>query len=114
MAVRDRDNLLRRHHRTEVRQLRAYARAAQDPVLESFEGVEERVDDAVQRRRLVESLADLPAEERDALLLYAWAELSYTEIADALEVPIGTVRSRLSRARARVREPLEASGASTR
>lgn len=107
-------NLLRRHRRTEVRQLRAYALAAQDPVTDPFEGADERVDASVQRQRLVDALADLPAEERDALLLYAWAELSYAEIADALEVPIGTVRSRLSRARGRVREPLEEPRATTR
>jgi RNA polymerase sigma factor (sigma-70 family) len=105
-------NLLRRHHRTEVRQLRAYARAAQDPVTHPFDGVEERVDASGERRRLVEALSELSDEERDTLLLYAWAELSYAEIADALEVPVGTVRSRLARARARVREPLEAAGAS--
>lgn len=104
-------NLLRRHRRTEVRQLRAYARAARDPVTDPFEGAEERIDASEQRRLLVEALAGLPAEERDALLLYAWAELSYAEVADALDVPVGTVRSRLSRARARVREPLEAAGA---
>ena len=44
--------------------------------------------------------------ERDALLLYAWADLSYAEIADALGVPVGTVRSRLHRARSRLREAL--------
>jgi RNA polymerase sigma-70 factor (ECF subfamily) len=38
------------------------------------------------------------------LLLYAWEELSYEEIADALGVPVGTVRSRLNRARVRLRE----------
>jgi RNA polymerase sigma-70 factor (ECF subfamily) len=36
------------------------------------------------------------------LLLYAWAELGYEEIAAALDVPVGTIRSRLSRSRARV------------
>ncbi len=42
------------------------------------------------------------------LLLYAWAELGYEEIASALGVPLGTVRSRLHRARARVRAALVA------
>jgi RNA polymerase sigma factor (sigma-70 family) len=49
----------------------------------------------------------LNGEERDALLLWAWADLSYGEIAQALDVPVGTVRSRLSRARQRVRDHLE-------
>lgn len=45
--------------------------------------------------------------ERDALLLWAWADLQYSEIAQALDVPLGTVRSRLNRARQRVRDHLQ-------
>ena len=101
-------NLLRRHHRDEVRQLRAYARSAVDPVLDAFDGVEARVDASKLRRELVDALAGVPAEELDALLLYAWADLSYPEIAAALDVPIGTVRSRLSRARGRIHAVLDA------
>ncbi len=101
-------NLLRRHHRDEVRQLRAYARSAVDPVLDAFDGVEARLDASMRRRELVDALAEVPAEELDALLLYAWADLSYPEIACALDVPIGTVRSRLSRARGRIQSGLKA------
>ena len=54
------------------------------------------VDDAVLLRRLVDSL---DADRRDALLLTRWAGLSYAEAADVLGVPIGTVRSRVARAR---------------
>ena len=100
-------NLLRRHRRQEVRELRAYARSAADPLLDAFEGIEERLDASAECRRLVEGLAALSAEERDALLLAAWADLSYTEIAEALEVPVGTVRSRISRARGRIGPGLE-------
>ncbi len=46
------------------------------------------------------ALGALRAEEREALLLYAWADLSYDEIATATGVAVGTVRSRLARARA--------------
>jgi RNA polymerase sigma factor (sigma-70 family) len=95
-------NLLRHHVRREVRELRAYARSAADPVLDAFDGIEERLDASGERRRLIEGLAELSAPERDALLLAAWADLSYAEIAAALEVPVGTVRSRLSRARERI------------
>ncbi len=100
-------NLLRRHHRDELRQLRAYARSASDPVLDAFDGVEARLDASNVRRELVDALTRVPAEELDALLLFAWADFSYAEVAEALEVPIGTVRSRLSRARARLRAALE-------
>jgi RNA polymerase sigma-70 factor (ECF subfamily) len=101
-------NLLRRHRRDEVRKLRAYARSAVDPVLDVFDGIESRMDASELRRELVDALADLPPEELDPLLLYAWAELTYTEIAAALNVPTGTVRSRLSRARGRIRAALDA------
>lgn len=57
--------------------------------------------------RLADALATLPREERDVLLLFAWADLAYAEIASVLEVPVGTVRSRLHRARAHVRAALE-------
>jgi RNA polymerase sigma-70 factor (ECF subfamily) len=101
-------NLVRRQHRDEVRQLRAYARSAEDPVLDAFDGVEARLDASKMRRELVDALANVPVEELDALLLYAWAELSYPEIASALDIPTGTVRSRLSRARGRIRAALGA------
>lgn len=53
------------------------------------------------------ALAGLDVDMRDVLLLVAWGELSYEEVAQALAIPIGTVRSRLSRARAHVRAQLE-------
>ena len=90
------NNLLRRHHRDEERRLRALARL---DVRE--EGV------PPEEPRLADALGTLPLEERDVLLLFAWADLGYAEIAAALELPLGTVRSRLHRARAHVRAALE-------
>jgi len=58
------------------------------------------------RRALAAALARLAPAERDVLLLIAWGELSYAEIAEALGIPVGTVRSRLNRARRKVREAL--------
>lgn len=55
---------------------------------------------------LVAALDELAPHDREALLLLAWADLSYEEIALALEVPVGTVRSRLARARRLLRERL--------
>jgi RNA polymerase sigma-70 factor (ECF subfamily) len=58
------------------------------------------------RGPLAAAFAKLRAADRDVLMLIAWAELSYAEAAEALGVPIGTVRSRLSRARRVVRAAL--------
>jgi len=61
--------------------------------------------DAIQRVRIGgESIRRLPRREREVLALFAWSDLSYGEIAEALGLPIGTVRSRLARARARLGE----------
>ncbi|MFP5333300.1 MAG: RNA polymerase sigma factor [Acidimicrobiia bacterium] len=65
------------------------------------------VDDADARRlapMLVEALRKLSESDRQVLLLQAVTELSYREIADILDIPIGTVRSKLNRARRRMRE----------
>lgn len=56
---------------------------------------------------LAVALASLDRGQLDVLLLHAWEELSYEEIAEALAIPVGTVRSRLARARARLRSGLE-------
>jgi RNA polymerase sigma factor (sigma-70 family) len=57
---------------------------------------------------LADALSSLTAADRDALLLLAWADFDYEQIARTLEIPIGTVRSRIHRARHRVREYLDA------
>jgi RNA polymerase sigma-70 factor (ECF subfamily) len=99
-------NLLRHHYRREERQLRAYARTGVDPVQADLDEVLDRVDAATAGPRLARALASLDRRDRDVLLLYAWADLSYQDIADALGIPPGTVRSRLHRARRIVRELL--------
>jgi RNA polymerase sigma factor (sigma-70 family) len=50
-------------------------------------------------RRIVRALSDLSAVDRDALLLVAWGDLTYAEVAQVQQVPVGTVRSRIHRAR---------------
>ena len=102
-------NLLRHHYRGEERELRTYARCGVDP-LAAEEPSLERIDTVATGRAVAAALAELAPVEREALLLYAWAELPYGEIAAALDIPVGTVRSRIHRARTRLIELLAASG----
>ena len=87
--------------------LRAFARTGADPAVDGHaDRIDNRVSAAVVQRDLAAALAGLSAGDRDVLLLVAWADLSYEETATALNIPIGTVRSRLNRARRKVREAL--------
>jgi RNA polymerase sigma factor (sigma-70 family) len=97
-------NLLRHHYRDEERMLAALARTAVDPVAPEGEAHTNSLS-----RHVAAALEALPAGDRDVLLLFAWEDLGYREIAEALDIPVGTVQSRLSRARAHVRERLESS-----
>lgn len=103
-------NVLAKHRRAEARRLRATAELAASrppattPMDDTGEQVASAVDAATMWPSVADAIAALPDGERDALLLYVWEDLSYDEIAAALEVPIGTVRSRLNRARTRLRE----------
>ncbi len=99
-------NVARSHRRSEQRQLRAYARCAPEEAVDVFDGADARVDAGRLRPQLTAVLAALPEDDREPLLLYAWAELTYEEIAAALGLPVGTVKSRLSRVRRRIREQL--------
>lgn len=92
-------NLLRRHRRRELRELRAYARTGSDPLLAETEAVEERVDAERVERQLAAGLSSLSHLQREVLLLTAWAGLSPEEIGRGLDIPTGIVRSRLHRAR---------------
>ena len=107
-------NLLRHHHRRETRQLRAYARSGVDPVVDPGGDAEDRLVADAMGPRVAAALAKLSASDREVLLLYAWAELGYDEIAAALDVPVGTIRSRLSRSRARIVDLLANGGQPTR
>jgi RNA polymerase sigma factor (sigma-70 family) len=99
-------NLLRNQWRGERRRLRAYARAAAHP--DTGADAEPALSHEVGPL-VAEALASLEDRDRDALLLLAWGELSYEEIAEALGIAAGTVRSRIHRARAQVSQLLEIS-----
>jgi RNA polymerase sigma-70 factor (ECF subfamily) len=101
-------NLVRRHARDEERRYRAFGRAAGHVETTAELGeVAARVDALALRGVLADALAALPREDLDVLLLWTYPQLSYAEIAAALGVPVGTVRSRLHRARRKVRARLD-------
>ncbi|HEV8063728.1 MAG TPA: phosphoribosylaminoimidazolesuccinocarboxamide synthase, partial [Acidimicrobiales bacterium] len=97
-------NLLRKHFRRRAGELKMLNRLVAlnepDDHLDALAGV---IDAQLQVRAMAELLDELPPGERDVLLLYAWEALTYEEIAGALDIPVGTVRSRLNRTRRRLR-----------
>ncbi|MEV5410953.1 RNA polymerase sigma factor [Thermopolyspora sp. NPDC052614] len=99
--------LIARHRRDEVRLLRALSRTGVDPHPEPVaDTMADRVDAQEQERRIARALAGLSRGDRDVLLLIAWGDLAYEEVAHALGIPVGTVRSRLHRARKKVKATL--------
>jgi len=101
-------NLLHRQRRAERRQLHAYSRSGSDRWVAYEDEADARVDSSALDARLAGALAAMRPRERDALLLYALADLSYEEIALALDVPVGTVRTWLHRARLAAQRELAA------
>src|SRR5215469_2731434 len=104
-------NVVRGHWRDEQQLLELDARVARDPLglppaAQFADAVDERVIAATLAPRIAGALAALNPEQREVLLLHAWAELSHEEIAAALGIAQGTARSRLSRARAALRAQL--------
>jgi len=100
-------NLAGTYRRQEQRRYRALARAGTQAVAPSDEDlIAERVSAAAAGPALATALAGLGGGDRDVLLLVAVAGLDNQEVALALGIPSGTVRSRLSRARARLRASL--------
>lgn len=92
-------NLIRHDRRSEARRLRAFSRLDRGQEPDFTDVAHSRSDAEAMRASLAEAIRSLSNDEANVLLLFAWADLSYDEIAEALEIPIGTVRSRLARAR---------------
>jgi RNA polymerase sigma-70 factor (ECF subfamily) len=96
-------NLIGQHRRAERRRHQVLARVDAEWLSTSFdESSDARVTAQRLGPRIASVLARLSAAERDLLLLVAWADLTYEEAAQALDVPLGTVRSRLHRVRKKV------------
>lgn len=99
-------NLWRSHARSCSRRAAAFERASSGEV--AAQDTEDAVDAAVDARRrlpsVVAALESMSADDQAIVVLYAWERMSYDEMAAVLGVPAGTVRSRLARARRRLRE----------
>lgn len=98
-------NLIRHHRRSESRMLNAYAKSM--PVAHTDDRVDElsmHMDHVALLARVAEAFLKLDPEHRDALHLTAIEELSYAETAEALGFPVGTVHSRVARARTNLRD----------
>ena len=98
-------NVVRNQRRSERRFAGALRRMPEtQPEANFAERSDERLDDERQMRRALALLSQSPRHEQEVFVLCAWMELSYEDAAFALGLPVGTVRSRLSRARRRLRE----------
>ena len=88
-------NLLARHRQGEARRLDATARLVNTSVTAAdlLSEVDDRVDAARSWADVAAAIAALPQGERDTLLLFVWEGMPYDQIAAALDVPVGTVRS---------------------
>ena len=97
------NNLVRNHRRSLGRYRAALVRLPEpDRQPDPADDVAGRLADEARMRQVLARVERLPRRQQEVLALCAWSELSYPEAAAALGVPVGTVRSRLARARARL------------
>ncbi|MDT0544914.1 RNA polymerase sigma factor [Streptomyces sp. DSM 41529] len=101
-------NIARNTRRSARRHAAAVARLPRGGVERDFaEELVGRLDDEAQLGLVQAALSELKRTEREVLALCVWSGLGYAAAAEALEVPVGTVRSRLSRARAKLAKHME-------
>jgi len=97
-------NLISRHRVQEARTLNFLARTTdREACNEAMHQTIAQLDAQLEVSRLATALGKLKDRDRDVLLLFAWEDFSYEQISAALNIPVGTVRSRLNRARRIVR-----------
>jgi RNA polymerase sigma factor (sigma-70 family) len=99
-------NLLRRDRRSEGRRTRAMLRLRLDDESDHVDAALDRVEAEAMGARVSAAVGQLPPVFRDALFLHVWADLSYEQVAEATQVSVGTVRSRIHRAKAHLRTAL--------
>jgi len=103
-------NVLRNHRRGRRRMLAMVRRLSPETAPDRTAEINARVDAQAAGARLNAALDSLRSDERDVFLLSAWGEMGHQEIALALGIPIGTVKSRLSRARTKLQARLAEAG----
>lgn len=100
--------VIKKHHAHEVAQWRSIEASISrgehttDGAIDAASG---RADASAAVRALAPCIAALAARDRETLFLYAWGDLTYEEIAVAMGIPLGTVRSRLNRVRRKLAPP---------
>ncbi|MFG2294049.1 RNA polymerase sigma factor [Streptomyces sp. NPDC048603] len=108
-------NVIRNTRRTARRHRDALTRLPPPGAVPDLaDGVASRIDDSEQLVAALAALERLRRADREVILMHVWAGLSHEEVAQACGVTVGTVRSRLSRARARLRKLVAATSAETR
>ncbi|WP_328873075.1 RNA polymerase sigma factor [Streptomyces sp. NBC_00287] len=101
-------NVTRNTRRAARRHAAAVARLPREEAVRDFaDEVAGRIDDSAQLAVVQTALAKLRRAEREVLALCVWSGLGYEAAAEALGVPVGTVRSRLSRARTKLAKYME-------
>jgi RNA polymerase sigma factor (sigma-70 family) len=99
-------NVCRNATRSQRRLLRAVDRLPAEHAQDHADDVAEAVDDERRMAEVLGALDQLSERDRDVVVLIAWSGLTYEQAAHALHVPVGTVRSRLARARQRLSHAL--------
>lgn len=98
------NNVVRRQYRTRLRHARLLAKLPPpEQVPDHAHDVGQRLDDQERMREVLAEMSSLGVAEQEVVTLCLWAELTYEQAAVAMGVPVGTVRSRLSRARAKLK-----------
>jgi RNA polymerase sigma factor (sigma-70 family) len=103
-------NLLRNSSRSLRRRVAAEGRLQPEDSPDFADDLASKIDDETLMRRTLEVFGALAAHEQDVLGLAVWEALSYEDISIALAIPVGTVRSRIHRARQHLAELLRAGG----
>ncbi|MBB2750304.1 UNVERIFIED_ORG: RNA polymerase sigma-70 factor (ECF subfamily) [Rhizobium aethiopicum] len=97
-------SILHNAHVDRLRQNRSLTRRHDEAAVGAEQSLPAGQEHAVRLQQVRDAFFDLPEEQREALHLVAIEDLSYQEAANALGIPVGTLMSRISRARAQLRE----------